>query len=78
MTTVKVKLDSIERIKKFNNTVIKFHSDFDLEQGRYYIDAKSMMGILSLDLNTPIDLHFQADDSEEKQIMDSLADFIVQ
>jgi phosphotransferase system HPr-like phosphotransfer protein len=77
MTTVKLKLDSIDRIKKFNNTVTKFNNDFDLEQGRYYIDAKSMMGLLSLDLNAPIELHFQADASEEKNIIASLDDFVI-
>ncbi|MCR5715337.1 MAG: HPr family phosphocarrier protein [Lachnospiraceae bacterium] len=78
MTNLTLKLDSIERIKKFNSTVTKFHCDFDLEQGRYFIDAKSMMGLLSLDLNSPIELHFQASEDEEKSILSSLTDFILE
>ncbi len=78
MTTIKIKLDSIERIKSFNQKVQKFPEDFDLEQGRYYIDAKSMMGLLSLDLNAPIDLHFQASQSEEAQIMDALKEYVTE
>lgn len=78
MTTVKLRLDSIDRIKRFNGLVSKFPCDFDLEQGRYYIDAKSMMGLLSLDLNAPIALHFKANDEEEKMIMSSLGDFVVE
>ncbi len=77
MTNLTLKLDSIERIKKFNKTVSKYHCDFDLEQGRYYIDGKSMMGLLSLDLNSPIELHFQANEDEEEQILGSLTDFIL-
>jgi len=49
MTTVKILLDDLDKIKTFNRIVGRFSSDFDLEQGRYYIDAKSMLGILSLD-----------------------------
>lgn len=77
MKSVKLKLDSIDRIKKFNNTVSRFDCDFDLEQGRFYVDGKSLMGLLSLDLNAPIDLHFYADEKQEDAIMNSLEDFII-
>lgn len=78
MTTVKVMLDSIEKIKEFNRKICKFECDFDLEQGRYYIDAKSMLGILSLDLSSPLQLHFTTTSEEEKTILEVIKEYIVE
>ena len=63
MKTVKISLNSIDKVKSFVNDITKFDSDFDLVSGRYVIDAKSIMGIFSLDLSKPIDLniHSEAD-----------------
>lgn len=77
MKTVRVQLDSIDKIKVFNRTVCKFDCDFDLEQGRYYIDAKSMLGIMSLDLSAALLLHFSASEEEEKEIMEAIKEFLV-
>lgn len=77
MKTVMVKLDSIDKIKVFNRAVCKFDCDFDLEQGRYYIDAKSMLGIMSLDLSSALELHFSSTDEEEAAILEALKDFLV-
>ncbi len=77
MKTVRVQLDSIDKIKVFNRTVCKFDCDFDLEQGRYYIDAKSMLGIMSLDLSTTLLLHFSASNEEEEKIMEAIREFLV-
>ena len=77
MKTVKVQLDSIDKIKIFNRTVCKFDCDFDLEQGRYYIDAKSMLGIMSLDLSSPLELHFSSTEEEEAAILEAIKEFLV-
>ncbi len=66
MVTVKICLNSIDKVKSFVNDLTKFDSDFDLVSGRYVIDAKSIMGIFSLDLSKPIDLNIH----EEKNIDD--------
>ena len=55
MKTVKISLNSIDKVKSFVNDITKFDVDFDL------IDAKSIMGIFSLDLSKPIDLNIHAD-----------------
>ncbi|HHT96981.1 MAG TPA: HPr family phosphocarrier protein [Clostridiales bacterium] len=57
MKTIKISLNSIDKVKSFVNDVTKFDTDFDLVSGRYVIDAKSIMGIFSLDLSKPIDLN---------------------
>ena len=63
MTTVQISLNSIDKVKSFVNDVTKFNYDFDLVSGRYVIDAKSIMGIFSLDLSKPIDLNIHSDGS---------------
>lgn len=76
MTTVKISLNSIDKVKAFVNEITKFDSDFDLVSGRYVIDAKSIMGIFSLDLSKPIDLNIHAD-KDVDDIMKVLAPYIV-
>ena len=56
MKTVQISLNSIDKVKSFVNAITQFEFDFDLISGRYVIDAKSIMGIFSLDLSKPIDL----------------------
>ncbi|MCH5273174.1 MAG: HPr family phosphocarrier protein [Lachnospiraceae bacterium] len=77
MKTVKISLNSIDKVKAFVNEITKFDSDFDLVSGRYVIDAKSIMGIFSLDLSKPIDLNIHAQDSLD-QILAALAPYIVE
>lgn len=76
MKTIKVSLDSIDKVKVFVNLVSKFDSDFDLISGRYVIDAKSIMGIFSLDLSKPIELTIH-DDSVVDEVMASLSQYVV-
>ncbi|MCR4961465.1 MAG: HPr family phosphocarrier protein [Lachnospiraceae bacterium] len=61
MKTIQISLNSIDRVKSFVNDITKFDYDFDLASGRYVIDAKSIMGIFSLDLSKPIDLNIHAE-----------------
>ena len=56
MKETKIKLSNVQDIREFVNQVILADYDVDLIQGRYVIDAKSIMGIFSLDLLSPIEL----------------------
>ena len=76
MTTVKVNVNSIDKVKGFVNTIVKFDNDFDLVAGRYVIDAKSIMGIFSLDLSEDIELHI-GDGQNIDEIKEALKDYIV-
>ena len=58
-------LNDFNKIKKFSNEVIKFKSEIDLVKGRYIIDAKSTIGIFTLDLSVPIDVIIHSNDEEE-------------
>jgi len=77
MKTVKISLNSIDKVKAFVNDVTKFDSDFDLVSGRYVIDAKSIMGIFSLDLSKTIDLNIH-DDKDIEQILSILKPYIIE
>ena len=59
MKTVQISLNSIDKVKSFVNDITKFDYDFDLVSGRYVIDAKSIMGIFSLDLSRPLRLEIE-------------------
>lgn len=76
MTTLQVTLNSIDKVKTFVNLVSKYNSDFDLVSGRYVIDAKSIMGIFSLDLSKPIELNIH-DDAIVDEVRSALEDFIM-
>ena len=76
MKTVQISLNSIDKVKSFVNAITQFKFDFDLVSGRYVIDAKSIMGIFSLDLSKPIELVIHAEDHLD-EIMDILKPYIV-
>ncbi|MCR5640537.1 MAG: HPr family phosphocarrier protein [Lachnospiraceae bacterium] len=77
MKSVKVNINSIDKVKKFVNVITLFDNDFDLVAGRYVIDAKSIMGIFSLDLSQDLELIIQKETDEDK-ILEALKDFIVE
>jgi len=76
MKTVRISLNSIDKVKSFVNDITKFDNDFDLVSGRYVIDAKSIMGIFSLDLSKPIELNIHAEDDID-EILSMLAPYII-
>lgn len=76
MKTVQISLNSIEKVKSFVNIITQFDNDFDLVSGRYVIDAKSIMGIFSLDLSKPINLNIHSDDEVDK-VLEVLQPYLV-
>jgi phosphotransferase system HPr-like phosphotransfer protein len=76
MKTVKISLDSIDKVKTFVNEINRYNAEFDLVSGRYVIDAKSIMGIFSLDISKPIDLNIHNADNID-EILESLEPYIV-
>ncbi len=77
MKTVRVCLDSIDKVKGFVNDISRFNTDFDLISGRYVIDAKSIMGIFSLDLSKPIELTIHESD-EMDEILKVIQPYVVE
>ena len=62
---ITVTLNDFSKIKKFSSEVVKFESDIDLIKGRYVIDAKSTIGIFTLDLSAPVDVIIHSDNEDE-------------
>lgn len=77
MKTVKISLDSIDKVKTFVNIINRYDAEFDLVSGRYVIDAKSIMGIFSLDISQPIDLNIHNADNMD-EIMESIKPFMIE
>ncbi len=70
MKSIPIKLSFAEEVKTFVNIVNRYPYDMDLRAGRHVVDAKSILGIFSLDLSRPISLEVYADscDDLEKDI----------
>lgn len=74
MVKLTVNIVFMQDADKFNKLCSKFDCDMDLQSGKYYVDAKSIMGIFSLDLSKPLVLNAGTDD--EQKIKETFADFI--
>ena len=77
MQEVQVSLNTIDKVKSFVDKISDMKGEFNLIAGRYVIDAKSIMGIFSLDLSEPIDLNIHADNDVET-ILAVLKPYIVE
>lgn len=75
MVTTKISLQAINDVKEFVNVVMRYEFDIDLVSGRYAVDAKSIMGIFSLDLSKSITLNAHTDDAAE--LLKSIDKFII-
>ena len=74
MVKLSVKIVSMQDADKFNKICSKFGCDMDLQSGKYYVDAKSIMGIFSLDLSQPLVLN--ADTDDEQKVKEAFAEFV--
>ena len=74
MSAFLVSLSSIEDVRRFVNAATRCTCEVDVLSGRYVVDAKSIMGIFSLDLSKPLILN--ADTDDEELIKETFADFI--
>lgn len=77
MKSIKIRLQSIDEVKKFVNIMAQFNGYFDLVSGRYIVDAKSVMGIFSMDLSRTLELRILETNEQEKELVEALKDFTV-
>ena len=75
MTTAKIRINAINDVKDFVTIVSRCPYEVDLISGRYSIDAKSIMGIFSLDLSNDLELKIHSDDCGD--FLDEISRFIV-
>ncbi|MCD8150540.1 MAG: HPr family phosphocarrier protein [Clostridiales bacterium] len=67
-----------DKVKSFVKDISRFDYDLDLISGRYVIDAKSLLGIFSLDLSRPIELSIHADDEQAAEVIEALKAYIAE
>ncbi len=75
MKVFNIRLSTIEEVRNFVNIVSKYDYEIDLKSGRYVVDAKSIMGIFSLDLLNKIEVTVHSDACDA--LMEELKPFIV-
>lgn len=76
MREVRIELNTIEKVKEFVNSISVFSGDFDILAGRYVIDAKSVLGIFSVDLSRPLTLRI-TDEEEWEQVQEAIQKFVL-
>ena len=74
MEPVTISLTQVNQVQQFVNVVSKVPYDVDMVSGRYTINAKSLLGIYSLDLNRPLQVVMYSDDCED--LKKELAEFM--
>ena len=72
MKEIKIRLKNTDDIKDFNHAVTKINGDIDLVSGRYVVDAKSIMGIFSLDISKPLTCRINAVNMNEESAAEIL------
>ena len=64
MREIQISLKSIDDVKHFVQTITMFDGEFELLSGKYIVDAKSILGLFSVDLSKPVTLRIEADDAK--------------
>lgn len=75
MKAVNIKLSLTENVKTFVNIVSRYPYDVDLRAGRHVVDAKSILGIFSLDLSKPVTVEVYSDHCDD--MMEEIKPFII-
>lgn len=75
MTNVKICLGSLADIKEFNKLICSIDVPADLSEGNYKVDAKSLVGLFSLDMNQALDLSIHSDNCRD--YLQSISKFLV-
>ena len=76
MIEKKVSLNTIDKVKKFVEIISRFDCDADIAAGRYVIDAKSIMGLFSLNLFDPLKLTIHEDKAPE--LLEAIKEFVIE
>ena len=75
MKSAMIRLSLVENVNNFVNIVARYPSEMDLRAGRHVVDAKSILGIFSLDLSKPITLEIYSDDCSD--LLEEISPFLI-
>lgn len=76
MLTVSILLDSVEKVQRFVSVISKYSCAFDIQSGHSYVDAKSLVGIFSLDISQPLHLTINGGGTEMEDILRDVQEFM--
>lgn len=76
MITVSVLLDSVEKVQRFISIISKYSCSFDIESGHSCVDAKSLVGVFSLDISKPLNLTVHDDGSLIEDVLRDIHEFM--
>lgn len=77
MKEVKVLLKSINDVKQFVQILTRFDGDFELNSGKYVVDAKSILGLFSVDLSKPVILKMNINELQMEEVINAIAEYVV-
>ena len=77
MKTANIRINTINDVKDFVTIVTKCNYDVDIVSGRYAIDAKSIMGIFSLDLSKVLTMVIHGEGATTEALAENVEKFIV-
>lgn len=78
MQEVKIRLDSINDVKQFVQTLTQYDDEFELVSNKYVVDAKSILGIFSIDLSQPVLLRIHAEGEKKDCILNEIQKYLIQ
>ena len=73
-----VMINTISKVKEFCNLTIQQDYDLSLHSGRYIIDAKSILGVFSIDISKPVAMHIDTEGVDIEQVKETFKNFIVE
>lgn len=76
MFTVSILLDSVEKVQRFITIISRYSCSFDIESGHSCVDAKSLVGVFSLDISKPLHLTIQDNGSQLEDILRDIQEFM--
>ncbi|MCI8307476.1 MAG: HPr family phosphocarrier protein [Lachnospiraceae bacterium] len=75
MQEIQISLDTIEKVKQFVSTLARFEGDFELVSGKYIVNAKSILGLFSVDLSKPVLLRIDVDDEKREDVVNAIDEY---
>lgn len=75
MQEVQISLGTIEKVKQFVKTLAKFEGDFKLVSGKYIVNAKSILGLFSVDLSKPVLLRIDVNDTKREDVLNAIEEY---
>ena len=77
MFEVQISISSIDEVKEFVQTLSMFEGEFEVLSGKYIVDAKSILGLFSVDLSKPVILKADVDDAKRDEVLNAISKYRV-